>query len=220
MIPALILYLLKRFRKSNNTNKIKVNLKKVALKIKSVFLLPAILCTLAFSNVNEDKSLTYNVLKNDSVIGTIIINKEGYGDSIVYNLKSNIQAKFLFKFKVKGREKAVFKKGVLVYSSVYRTLNNKTKVNHEIVFKEGKYNVNINNLIKRNLITLYYNEPTNVKTVFCDNLKKMVKVQPIGNGRYRVDFENGKYNIFHYKSGKCIKVEAVSRLFNVIIIPA
>ncbi|MFL1013030.1 DUF6134 family protein [Flavisericum labens] len=228
MIPALIFYLLKRFRKNNNPNKIRGNLKKIALRLKSVFFLVAILSSLAFNDTDRSKALTYHVVKNNKVIGTININKNGIGDSTIYHLKSHIQAKFLFKFNVIGQEKSIFKNGVLVYSSVFRTLNNKTKVNHKIVFKDGRYNLNITglsgasntSLIKRNLITLYFNEPIGVETVFCDNLKKMVAVKPLGDGTYKVDFEYGKHNVFHYKNGKCIKVEAVSKLFNVILIPA
>ncbi|WP_370477003.1 DUF6134 family protein [Tamlana flava] len=228
MIPALILYLFKKFRKMDNLIKSFLNFKKIALKLKAVFFLLAILATLSFTDKRIDKVLTYQVVKNDKVIGTIEINKNAFSDSTVYNLKSRISAKFLFKFCVTGKEKSVFRNGVLVYSSVHRTLNNKTKVNHKIVLKNGRYNLLLDgesvssniDPINRNLITLYFNEPIGVTAVFCDNLKKMVPISPLGNGRYRVDFEDGKHNVFHYSNGTCVKVEAISKFFNVVLIPA
>ncbi|MEL0457535.1 DUF6134 family protein [Flavobacteriaceae bacterium SZ-1-7] len=228
MIPALILYLFKKFRKMDIFINSLLNFKKIALKLKSVFFLLAILASLSFTDKSINKALTYNVVKNDKVIGTIEINKNAFTDSTVYNLKSRISAKFLFKFCVTGKEKSVFKNGVLVYSSVHRTLNNKTKVNHKIVLKNGQYNLLLGGenipskigSINRNLITLYFSEPIGVTAVFCDNLKKMVPIRPLGNGEYRVDFEDGKHNIFHYNNGTCVKVEAVSKFFNVVLIPA
>jgi hypothetical protein len=47
----------------------------------------------------------------------------------------------------------------------------------------------------------------------------MLKVNPMGDGAYKVEFSKGKYNIFHYKNGRCTKIEAVSPMFDVTLIP-
>ena len=228
MIPALIFYLIKRFGRKSDKQKSPKGLKKITTKLKAILFLVALTTSLAFSNIEEHKAITYNVVNNNEVIGSIKINKNALIDSITYTLESNINVKFLLKFNIKGREKSIYKEGKLVYSSVLRTINNKTKTNHQIVLNKGKYDLYSNkssqtlslDIIKQNLITLYFKEPVGVTSVFCDNLKGIVKVKPLGKSKYRVDFSNGKHNIFHYKNGKCIKIEAVSTLFRVTLIPA
>lgn len=227
MIPALIFYLIKRFRRKSNKQISPKGLKHITAKLKAILFLIVITTSFAFSNTEEHKALTYNVVKNNQIIGTIKINKNVVLDSTTYMLQSNIKAKFLFKFNIVGKEKSIYKNGELVYSSVFRTLNNKTKANHEIVLKKGQYHLlteksshTLNfGSIKQNLITLYFEEPVGVSSVFCDNLNEIVAVKPLGHGKYKVDFSNGKHNIFHYKHGKCIKIEAVSTLYNVTLIP-
>lgn len=181
-----------------------------------------------FDNKEPNKSLTYNIIRNDEVIGKIEIILTTIGDSIVYDIESDVLAKFILKFKVVGKEKYIYKNGTLVYSSLFRTLNNKVKTNHSIQYNKGEYSLktpekiiplNLND-IKCNLMILYISEPIGVESVFCDNQQQMVKVKPLGNGIYKVELSNGKYNIFHYENGRCVKVNAVSPLFDVTIIPA
>jgi hypothetical protein len=68
-------------------------------------------------------------------------------------------------------------------------------------------------------MSLYLTEPVGIATVFCDNQKEMVKVIPMGDGIYKVELSKGKYNVFHYKNGRCTKIEAVSPMFDVTLIP-
>ena len=174
-----------------------------------------------------NKSLTYNIIRNDEVIGKIEIILTSRGDSIIYDIESDVLAKFILKFKVIGKEKYIYKNGTLVYSSLFRTLNDKVKTNHSIHYQGGEYSLQtpekISPLhfeaIKCNLIRLFINEPIGIDLVFCDNQQQMVKVEPLGNGIYKVEFSRGKYNIFHYENGRCVKIEAVSLLFDVTLIP-
>ena len=193
-----------------------------------VFLIPFYNSYSKNNNGNEPKKpLIYNIIRNDEVIGKIEINLSTNGDSIVYDIESDVLAKFILKFKVLGKEKYIYKNGTLVYSSQFRTLNNKVKTNHSILYDKGEYSLKtpekISPLdfeaIKCNLVKLYINEPVGVNWVFCDNQQQMVKVEPLGNGVYKVEFSRGKYNIFYYENGRCVKIKAVSPLFDVTLIP-
>ena len=174
-----------------------------------------------------NKSLIYNIIKNEEIIGKIEIHLSTSGDSIIYDIESDVLAKFILKFKVVGKEKYIYKNGTLVYSSLYRTLNNKVKTNHSIQYNKGKYSLQTPEknssleleAIKCNLVKLYINEPVGIKSVFCDNQQQMLKVEPLGNGIYKVEFSKGKYNIFYYENGICVKIKAVSPLFDVTLIP-
>jgi hypothetical protein len=226
MIPVLIFYLVKRFKLNTSLSKSKIEVKKIASRVKAFLFGIAVISSLAFT---KDKSevLTYHVIKNDAIIGTININKTVLDNSVIYSSESQIKAKFLITFNVATKEKAVFKNGVLVYSSIFRTINSKTKTNNEIVFENGQYLLQTSensqslnfNKITQNLVTLYFNEPNGASSVFCDNLRTMVKIIPLGDCKYKVELSSGAFNIFHYQNGKCIKIEAVSNLYNVTLIP-
>ncbi|WP_242202283.1 DUF6134 family protein [Aestuariivivens insulae] len=226
MIPALILFLIKKF-KGRPIAFLKTNALKT-LVIKILVLVVVVLLVSSFIVIDFNNSKIYNVVKNEKVIGVIKINKHTSESSIVYTLSSTIKVKLLLKFDIVGKEKAIYKNGVLTFSSVYRTLNNKVKVNHNIVLNNNQYQVQSSNDIKyldyktitHNLVMLYFQEPIGVTSIFCDNQKEMVPVKALSEGKYKVEISNDKYNVFHYKNGKCIKIEAVSKLFSVILIPA
>lgn len=220
----LILYALKRF----NTNRSKLE---GFLKFKKFFKrVIAILCLLAYSSnygSNPIAPIVFNIVKNNKVIGSIKISESRSKDSVIYNIESKVEAQFVLKFKVVGKEKYIYRNGTLIYSSLFRTINNKVKTNHCILYSDGRYSLqtsgNVSPLdfdeIKQNLMSLYLTEPVGITTVFCDNLQKMLKVKPMENGTYKVEFSKGKYNVFHYKNGRCTKIEAVSSMFDVTLIP-
>ena len=223
----LIVYLMRRVKKTSFLYRKLNGLKKIALKLKVLLMLFTVSLTYGF-NTGPINYMTYNVVRNNVVIGTIKINSTTNNGSVTYSLNSNIVAKYLLKFNISGKETSIFENGVLVYSSVYRKLNNKVKTNHTITYKEGRYQLDNSPegkhlnfaKIQNNLVTLYFNEPKGLNSVFCDNLKQMVKLQSLGDGRYKVFFSKGKYNIFYYEGGKCVKIEANSALFSVTLIPA
>ena len=180
-----------------------------------------------YSDNTGDGIIVFQVLRNENVIGTIEIHKRFRGDSIIYTVDCDVEVKFIFKFNAVGKEKYIFKDGTLIYSSLYRTLNKSVKTNHRILYDNGTYSLQTPekisplelDYIKNNLMLLYLNEPKGVTSVFCDHKQQRENVKALGEGIYKVEISNGKYNIFHYEKGKCIKVEAVSPLFSVTLIP-
>jgi hypothetical protein len=173
---------------------------------------------------NEANFIAYHVVKNGDIIGTIHIVKSQTNDEVIYELESKISAKFILKFDIIGKEKSIYKNGTLIYSHVYRKVNNKVKTDHEIELKKDIYESGKNALnlqaIHENIIKLYFVEPLGLHEIFSDNMKRMVSVTSLGHGKYRVEFSKNKYNIFHYENGRCVKVEAVSNLFDVELIIA
>lgn len=223
----LILYCFKKFKKSPVFLKGIKTFRKVALRLG---LFSAMLLFNMSYSINDKTStqIVYNVVRNNSVIGTISVSCYVDKDSTTYLLESKINARYILRFNITGKETSVFKDNLLVYSSVFREVNKKEKANHSVVYENSQYHLkNRDGLekleIKRihnNLVKLYFNEPKGEETVFCDNAKALSKIEHLGEGKYRVDISNGKYNIFHYKNGRCIKVEANSVLFNVTLIPS
>ena len=227
MIPMLILYCLRKLKKTPFFVKRIRTFKKLALRLG--LLLTLMISNVSYSNTtNPNSQIVYNVVRNNTVIGTISVSRSVNNDSTVYALDSKIKAKYILKFNITGKETSVFKNGMLVYSSIFREVNNRVKANHSVVYQNEQYHLKNEkgfkeldlNKIHRNLVTLYFKEPKGETKVFCDNAKSMSNIESIGNGKYRVSFPNGKYNVFHYKNGSCIKIEANSTLFSVTLIPA
>lgn len=227
MLPMLILYTLKRFNIISISNNNLLKFKAIAQKVLVLVMLLVLTTNQAFNNPINETPKVFQIVKNDKVIGTIDLKMRVSGDSIIYLSESLIKAKMILTFNIIGKEKSIFKNGVLVYTSVYRKLNNNVKANHYIERQGANYNLNQDNKsklldikkIELNLISLYFKEPKGISTIFCDNQKEMIQIKNLGNGKYKVEISNGKYNIFHYKDGKCVKVEAVSSMFDVILIP-
>lgn len=224
MIPMVVLYISRKFKVGN------LILKRF-LKFKTYFkkAIPVLFLFIVTSNYGSNSSAPtiFNIIKNNTVIGTIKITKNISRDSVIYNIESNVEAQFILKFKVVAKEKYIYKAGTLIYSSLFRMLNNKVKTNHSIQYNKGEYSLKTSEKVKAlnieeikcNLTILYINEPIGIKSVFCDNQQEMVNVVPMGKGKYKVELSKGKYNIFHYKNGRCVKIEAVSPLYDVTLIP-
>jgi len=231
MLPILILYVAKKFGLSFSQSNRFEAFKRLYLKIVVLIIMSIVVKSNAstfLNDNNESKSVTvFNVVKNDKIIGTIEITKQQYNNTVTYNVKSEINAKFILKAKVVGKETYVFKNGILEYSSLYRTLNNKVKVNQSLVYENGNYHLKkIDrdkpldlNEIQQNLVTLYFSEPKDTKTIYWDLQSEMINIECIRQGVYRVQFSNGKYNTFYYENGQCVKIDAISPLFTVTLIP-
>ncbi|WP_027137158.1 DUF6134 family protein [Gaetbulibacter saemankumensis] len=227
MIPILILYLVRRIKRVSFFSRKLEDFKRLIWKLK--LLLPLFVFNISFANNTDPNThLIYNVVRNNHVIGTISVSRMFNEDSTAYHLESHINVKALFKFNITGKETTVYKDGILTYSSIYRKVNNKIKANHKVVFKGEKYHSQDHNNqeqiyfkeIHRNLVTLYFSEPVGVNQIYCDKEKRMVRIEPMGESAYKVSFSDGKYNVYHYRDGKCVKIEAISALFEVDLIPA
>jgi len=225
MIPLLILYVLKRQNVISVSEKRLKKFQSALQKVLVLVVLSVFTCAHGSNSPNRETPKVFEIVKNNKVIGTINMVMKVNGDSIIFDSESQINVKFLLKFEITGKEKSVFENGVLVYSSVYRKLNNKVKANHVIERRGSFYSLNDNNKsevlnlddIEQNLIMLYFNEPKNITSIFCDNQKEMIQIKNLGQGKYKVEISKGKYNIFHYKNGKCVEVEAISPMYDVIL---
>lgn len=223
----LIVYLLKKMKRHPFFSRKLLFIKKLAIRLK-IFIVFFMITTSYANDKNPLEQISYNVVRNNVTIGTIKVSCNTKSDSTIYALESSIDVRYVLKFSIRGKETAIYKNGVLVYSSVYRKVNNKVKANHNVTYKNDNYHLEVDGTkkeldfkdIQDNLVMLYFKEPKGVKHIYCDNVKRMVNLEPMGKGKYKVAFSDGKYNIFHYENGKCVRVEANSSLFSVTLIPA
>ncbi|HEY5688660.1 MAG TPA: DUF6134 family protein [Yeosuana sp.] len=178
------------------------------------------------SNVPVVENISFRVVKKNTSIGFINIEKRTVNNITTFTVNSEVNANIIFNFNAVGKEKSVYKEDTLVYSSVYRMLNNKVKLNQALMFEKGKYvlknmgkDENIGfNVINRNLVTLFFHEPIGIDKIYADKYKTMLKITPLGNRNYKVVFPNKSISIYHYQNGKCISVDVEGSFYNVQIV--
>ncbi len=222
----LLIYSFKKGFKKAHFFEIVAVLKKMVYKLK--YIIPFFL--LANTNINNEieevEKISFSIIKKDSSIGFIDIKKASLNTQTTYIINSEVNTKVIFNFNAVGKEKSIYKGDTLIFSSVYRKLNHKVKLNQSLSFINGKYLLKNKNkkeklslgIINRNLVTLFFFEPKGVREVFSDKYKKMVKVTPMSKGKYKIVLPNRSTNIYHYKKGKCILVEAVGSFYKVKLI--
>lgn len=178
-------------------------------------------------NAPSVEKISFSIIKKNKIIGYVDIEKQSLNETTTFIINSEVNAKVIFNFNAIGNEKTIYKQDTLVYSSVYRKLNNKVKLNQSLSLIDGQYIlINKNeyevlnfNVIYRNLVTLFFNEPKGIKEVYSDKYKEMVKITPICNGKYKVVFPNNSTSIYQYDKGKCESLEVVGSFFKVHLLP-
>jgi len=224
LIILLIIKFRKIFKRSYSLELLEA-LKTLVFKFK--YVLPFLLLSNTNSNNTalEVEKISFTIINRDSSIGFIDIEKTSFNHTTTYIINSEVNAKVIFNFNAIGREKTIYKEDTLIYSSVYRKLNNKVKLNQSLSFKDGKYifdnsekreTLNFN-IINRNLVTLFFYEPIGIQEVYSDKYKQMVKITSIGNGMYKLILPNRDINIYSYKNGKCTLIEIEGSFFKVTL---
>lgn len=226
MLIMLLIYTFKKVFKKSYSFEITSVLKKLIFKIK--YIIPFFL--LANTSINNEttevEKISFNIIKKNSRIGYIDIEKTSLNKITTYTLDSEVKVKVVFNFSAIGREKSIYKDDTLIFSSIYRKLNNKVKLNQSLFFVNGKYllkkknkkeKINID-VINSNLVTLFFYEPVGIQEIYSDKYKKMVKITPIGNSRYKIVLPNKSTSIYHYENGKCTMIDVVGSFFKVKLV--
>lgn len=198
-----------------------------------VFKLRYILPFFLLSNTSPDNAITkvenisFNIINKNKNIGFIDIEKRDTEHTTIYSINSEVNARVIFNFNAVGKEKSIYRADTLIYSSVYRKLNKKVKIDQSLTFSDGKYVLKGKNnnevidfeVINRNFVTLFFSEPLGIQQVYSDKYKEMVRIDPLSNGKYKVVLPNKSTNIYHYKNGKCTMIDIKGSFYKVKILP-
>jgi hypothetical protein len=191
-----------------------------------VILKPAIFTLLLLlSNLllAQDKKLVYQVFRNGTQIGNLVLQETKTGEKTHFKLHSEITTRVIFKISAKGTEEAEFEKGVLRNSSFTQTVNGKEKVNkqtshkgtHYIVSNNGKETRISQASIAYNMICLYTMEPLNRLKIYSDKFSSFLSITKIKDHHYKIKFPDGNYNEYIYENGICKSIVVESSLYSV-----
>ena len=125
-----------------------------------------------------------------------------------------------------AKDSSAFENKKMIYSSQFRQTNGSTKQNKLTRFVADKYEVSENgekeNLsiphIGINLLSLYFQEPVGINSVYCEINKCFAPIVKMNDGGYKVKRPDGNSNTFYYGGGKCIKIIICQSFYTVTII--
>jgi len=184
-----------------------------------------VLLSITISVQAQQKRLEYNIKRNGDVVGTIIFTHGITSNRTVFTMESEVNTRFIFNFKAKAREEAIYDDSILTWSSVYRKLNDnvkvdkKTKANGNVytVYKGSKTETLNNYPIRYNMLSIYVIEPLNIPKVYSDNFQQQLDIQKIADHHYKIKFPDGNYNEYFYTGGVCSRVEVHHTMYSATI---
>ena len=226
MIPVFIIWLIRRHR-----GKAKRKMTTVASNDPKGYLPPIILLLLIFLILSirghgQNRTLTYQIVRNGNKIGTLRFTETSSGDMDHLKMESDVKTRFVFTFVAHASEEAVYFNGVLLRSSIYRKLNGNEKVNkqHEvkdrqyIIHAGERYEVTKNYPITYNMLSLYSKEPESISKVYSDNFQTFIPIVKADLHKYKVTLPDGNYNYYYYKNGLLALVEVHHSFYSANIV--
>lgn len=225
MIPLLCLYILRKLKEGNIS--INIHLIRRIVKLAGAFavvLLTAVSPSLEIGTDPDNQ--VFRAVRKGKVIGYVHISRSVENEQIVYQVKSEIRTRIVVSLLIRSREKSIYRGDTLVYSKVLRKINNKTKIEHEMIFDSGEYRVHGKKQSERtgpaitdvNLASMLIEEPPDLGIVYSDAHNKMLPMNKLRNGEYVVTMPNGDQHRFIYAGGKCVKIEARGMFYKIKLI--
>lgn len=220
MIPILIILYIKRHHQRVK-DRCRSLLQSRSAITKLVVLLMA---CLALSKIafTQTKNYHFEVKKNGSSIGEIIVNHTLSGALNSVSLVSTIKYRFLFLFTAKSKEEVVFSNGIMTYSYLYREQNGDRTISSETKKSGASYTVlkddskeTVLNIpaIYYQTLCLYTTEPGQCTHVYIDKFQKLVAIQKKAEHEYKVVFPDGSYNEYLYEGGICRRITVHQTFF-------
>lgn len=164
----------------------------------------------------------YNIIYNGKKVGKVSLLQQKDQEHQFISIHTTASVKKIVTFDVLSRDEAMFDKGVLVWSSVYREVNGKEHENKRTKLNKSNYDLHngenkttLNGRITGNMINMYVNEPENEKQVYSDSHQRFVNVTQTAPHAYAIDLPDGSHNEYQYTNNICSKVNISSRFYDI-----
>jgi hypothetical protein len=229
MIPVIIVWLIRRYQKKKKAKNVNVMLpgksKKQLLQRPGILLL-GILLVFESNSYSQNKTFSYQIVRNGSKVGTLHFSETLTGEMDHLKMESDVKTKFVFTFTAHASEEAVYSNGVLLHSSIYRRLNGSEKVNKQHEAKGTQYVIHAgersevakNYPITYNMLSLYSKEPENISRVYSDNFQTFIPIEKTSLHKYKITLPDGNYNSYYYKDGVLVLVEIHHSFYSASIV--
>jgi lipopolysaccharide export LptBFGC system permease protein LptF len=208
MLPALILYLLKKKR---SKKEICITLLFVIL---SFFIASAVMA--------QVKQLRYKIIQGGREVGFLHIQKKDSANSSLIKMESEAKRRIIFLITIYEWQETQLINNRIKYSYIYRKINGDVKSNKTIVKTVNGYEIRKKEAIIKtdfdsithNQLSLYFEEPVNYFEVYSDQYQSMVKVKKNGTDGYKIDLPDGNTNYYYYKNNTCTRIKLEHSFFS------
>lgn len=230
MIPALIFWLIKNYRKERSFKRlfriILLKIKPALFKIASLILF-ILLVVFATSAIAQTKSLNYMIMRGTDIVGGIHYTETNNSGMKQMEMESEVKGRILFiRYSGSAKEEAIYQNGVLSRSSIYRKLNGKEKANKQHLALNNRYLIRSGESsetigiypITYNMLSLYSSEPVNIDKVYSDNFQRFVDIIKLDSHKYKINLPDGNTNYYYYQNGELMLVEVHSTWYTVTIV--
>jgi hypothetical protein len=228
MIPAILFWLLRRYRRNlQKAIGAYIMIKKVKKRpCRIVAILVFVTLFLALKGYTQNRSLNYRILRNGNKVGTLRFTESSSGNTNYLQLESDVKTRFIFTFTAHAEEQAIYSNGILLRSSIYRKLNGNERANKKHQVQNNRYliqagkNAAVSKIfpITYNMLSLYTREPSNISSVYSDNFETSLEIQKAGVHKYKINFPDGNHNYYSYKDGILNEIEIHHSLYSANIV--
>src|SRR5689334_18301173 len=130
MIPVIIIWLIRRYREKSKRRHAAILPKNPEKYLRPLSVL-LFLTLLSVKSYSQNKALTYQIVRNGNIVGTLRFSETSTGDMDHLKVESDVKTRFIFTFTAHSNEEAVYHNGILLHSSIYRKLNGTEKANKQ-----------------------------------------------------------------------------------------
>lgn len=166
---------------------------------------------LSFDPAAQTQVLTYDVLRNNKVIGIIKAVKRVHLNVTEFKVESDVNFDLLIEYHIYSIMQAAFNGEHLNKSSLLRKVNGKEKTNMNIVWQQDKYLIKdksttatLGEKIKFSTACLMNIEPLNKTKIFSENFKQFIPVKQVKPHEYELRLPDGNRNVYKYENGICV----------------
>jgi len=173
-----------------------------------------ILLSIAISSQAQQNKFEYSIKRNGDEVGVLQFTQGIAGNRTVLTMESEVNTRFIFNFKAKAKDEAIYDNGILTWSSIYRKLNGNVKIDKKTksngtaytVYKGNKTETIGNYPIRYNMLCLYVSEPIDISQVYSDNFQKQIDIKKVEDHHYKIELPDGNSYEYFYTNGMCSKV--------------
>jgi hypothetical protein len=189
--------------------------------MKKVILLLAFLHFQSFTSAQE-KTLQYDVTRNGNVIGYVKVLEKINEDNAYWELKSDVNTRFILSYSNYISDVVLFKDGVMVLGQYYQKENNK-ETKWEIK-ADGNYFKMVSNgkpdsqnfmPVHNHYLQLFFHCPETLTKIFSNHYHRYLELKQVAANKYRLSLPDGDYNYYTYKNGICSQVDIERTFFTI-----
>jgi len=168
----------------------------------------------AFSQQSD--TLNYVIIVKKDTIGKLTAIKKTFADSSInYDVISRAKYQFLFSFNISFDYFTRFgSDGYVSQTDFVYKFNGKVKEENKSernnsgydIYMEGKYIKTVQGLYPQSALSMYFHEPDVTKPILSERFLEPIKIEPVNEHEYKVEFPTDDVNYYHYKNGVCVKI--------------